>query len=70
MLRDPTGNWHIAHEIVHLLWTYGQDNHPSRKSDLKNWDGNKFYMSFFRLDEDAKGFQVIRAFVICRIFNV
>jgi hypothetical protein len=66
MLRTPTGSWNIAQEIIHLLWSYGQDGHPLRKSDLNKWDGKKFYMSFFRLDEDAKGFQVIRNFVtIC-----
>jgi hypothetical protein len=46
-------------EIVHLLWAYGQDSHALRKSDLKYWDGTAFYNSFFKLDPEAKGFQVV-----------
>jgi len=46
-------------EIVHLLWAYGQEGHALQKSDLKKWNGSTFYKSFFRLDEEAKGFQVL-----------
>ena len=59
MIHEPTEDWNIAQEIVHLLWAYGQNGHRLRKSDLQKWDGNKFFMTFWRLDEDAKGFQVI-----------
>ena len=62
MLRTPAGSWNIGQEIVHLLWAYGQDDHAFRKTDLSKWDGKTFYSSFFRLDEEAKGFQVIPNF--------
>jgi hypothetical protein len=58
LLRPSDDSWNIAREIVHLLWAYGQDSHSLRKSDLKYWNGTAFYNSFFKLDPDAKGFQV------------
>ena len=64
MIRKPSNDWNIAQEIVHLLWAYAQDGHALRKCDLQKWDGHKLYMTFFRLDEDAKGFQVFFDYVI------
>ena len=58
LLRPSDDSWNIAREIVHLLWAYGQDSHSLRKSDLKYWNGTAFYNSFFKLDPEAKGFQV------------
>ena len=63
MLRAPPDVWNIGKEIVHLLWAYGVEGHPLQKCDLKQWDGTKMYHSFFRLDADAKGFQV-RCYVV------
>jgi hypothetical protein len=59
LLQTPQNSWNIVREIVHLLWAYGQEGHALQKSDLKKWNGSTFYNSFFRLDEDAKGFQVL-----------
>jgi hypothetical protein len=59
MLRAPPDVWNIGKEIVHLLWAYGAEGHHLRKCDLKQWNGTKMYHSFFRLDADAKGFQVL-----------
>ena len=68
MLRTTGDTWNIGREIIHLLWAYGQKGHSLKKSDLDKWDGGKMYQSFFRLDEDAKGFQVIFNFC-CTSYN-
>ena len=51
---------------VHLVWAYGQKDHPLEKKHLQGWNGTKMYQSFFKLDEEDKDFQVVA--LLCSVF--
>jgi hypothetical protein len=59
-------HWNIVKETVHLVWAYGQKDSPLAKNNVQEWNGMKMYQSFFRLDEDEKGFQVVA--LVCFVF--
>jgi hypothetical protein len=59
MLREE--NWNVVKEVLHLVCAYGQQGNPFRKNDVLAWNGHKLYASFFHLDPDYKGFEVLLA---------
>ena len=52
-------HWNIVKETVHLVWAYGQKDHPLAKKNLQGWNGTKMYQTFYQLDPDDKDFQVV-----------
>ncbi len=54
LLQTPQNSWNIVREIVHLLWSYGQEGHSLQKSDLKKWNGSTFYKVFLGLMKKRK----------------